>query len=69
MDLSLIHISSTIVGLAALLASAATPLVLWWRNDLPEAKLFLLLSALLWIMHHANIARLVGGAETKIGDN
>jgi len=56
-------------SLAALLASAATPLVLWWRNDLPEAKLFLLLSALLWIMHHANIARLVGGAETKIGDN
>jgi len=54
-------------SLAALLASAATPVVLWWHGDLSEAKLFLLLSALLWIMHRANIARLASGSETKIG--
>ena len=31
------------------------------------AALFLLLSALLWIMHRANIARLLNGSEGKIG--
>jgi acyl phosphate:glycerol-3-phosphate acyltransferase len=54
-------------SLAALIASAATPFVLWWSGHVPEAKLFLLLSALLWLMHRANIARLVGGTESKIG--
>ena len=54
-------------SLAALVASAATPAVLWWSGDLPEAELFLLLTVLLWIMHRANIARLVAGTESKIG--
>jgi acyl phosphate:glycerol-3-phosphate acyltransferase len=54
-------------SLAALVASAATPAVLWWNGDVPEAKLFLLLSALVWLMHRANIARLIGGTESQIG--
>ncbi len=54
-------------SLAALVASAATPAVLWWHRDLRQALLFALLSILLWIMHRANIARLVGGTESKIG--
>ncbi len=54
-------------SLAALIASAATPVVLWWNGAVPEAQLFLLLAALLWIMHRANIARLVTGTESKIG--
>ena len=54
-------------SLAALLASAATPVFLWWRGDMREATLFLLLSLLLWIMHRANIARLIHGTEGKIG--
>ena len=54
-------------SLAALVASAATPLVLWWNGNWPEAKLFLLLSALLWLMHRANIARLISGTEHPIG--
>ena len=54
-------------SLAALIASAATPAVLWWRGDVAEARLFVLLSVLLWIMHRANIARLVGGTESRIG--
>jgi len=54
-------------SLAALIAAAATPAVLWWHSDLAEAQLFLLLSALLWIMHRANIARLTQGTESKIG--
>jgi glycerol-3-phosphate acyltransferase PlsY len=54
-------------SLAALLAAAATPAVLWWNGNVPEAKLFLLLSALIWIMHRANIARLIRGTEHPIG--
>ena len=54
-------------SLAALIASAATPAVLWWSGNLPEAELFLLLAVLLWIMHRANIARLLRGDESKIG--
>jgi len=54
-------------SLAALVATAATPAVLWWNGNVPEAKLFLLLSALVWVMHRANIARLISGTETRIG--
>jgi acyl phosphate:glycerol-3-phosphate acyltransferase len=54
-------------SLAALVASAATPAILWWTGDVRLAELFLLLSALLWITHRANIARLLSGTESKIG--
>lgn len=54
-------------SLAALIASALTPLGLWFF-DLPNvAALFLLLTVLLWIMHRANITRLLNGSEGKIG--
>ncbi len=52
---------------AALLASAATPVLLWYDNYLQEAQVFGLLTILLWIKHSANLARLVAGTETKIG--
>jgi glycerol-3-phosphate acyltransferase PlsY len=54
-------------SLAALIASAATPIFLWWRGDLKTAALFLLLSVVLWITHRANITRLLQGTEGKIG--
>ncbi len=54
-------------SLAALVASALTPLALWLLNQPSAAALFLALSALLWIMHRANIARLLQGSEGKIG--
>ena len=54
-------------SLAALIASATTPIVLWWTGSENLALLFLLLTVLLWIMHRANIARLAGGTESKIG--
>jgi acyl phosphate:glycerol-3-phosphate acyltransferase len=54
-------------SLAALLASAASPFVMWLMGEQPEAVLFALLTALLWIMHRANIARLISGTESKIG--
>jgi acyl phosphate:glycerol-3-phosphate acyltransferase len=54
-------------SLAALIASTATPFVLWGLGEATPARLFALLTALLWIMHRANIARLLAGTETKIG--
>jgi acyl phosphate:glycerol-3-phosphate acyltransferase len=54
-------------SLAALIASAATPAVLWARGEMHLAALFLALAALLWIMHRGNIARLLNGTEGKIG--
>jgi glycerol-3-phosphate acyltransferase PlsY len=54
-------------SLAALIASAAVPLFLWWNGSNAEAQLFSLLSLLLWVMHRQNIARLINGTESKIG--
>jgi glycerol-3-phosphate acyltransferase PlsY len=54
-------------SLAALIASALTPLALWLLDRPAAAALFLGLSALLWIMHRANIRRLLDGSEGKIG--
>jgi len=54
-------------SLAALIASAAAPALLWYDRYLQEAQVFLLLSVLLWIMHRGNIARLLNGTEGKIG--
>jgi glycerol-3-phosphate acyltransferase PlsY len=54
-------------SLAALTASVVTPAFLWYGRDLQEAQVLLLLSVLLWIMHRANIARLIEGTEGKIG--
>jgi acyl phosphate:glycerol-3-phosphate acyltransferase len=54
-------------SLAALIASALTPFGLWFLGRPSEAALFLLLTVLLWIMHRANIARLLNGTEGKIG--
>ena len=54
-------------SLAALVASAATPAFVWWISDARVALVFALLSVLLWIMHRANIERLLVGTEGKIG--
>jgi acyl phosphate:glycerol-3-phosphate acyltransferase len=54
-------------SLAALVASALTPPALWFLGRPDAALLFLLLSVMLWIMHRANIARLLAGSEGKIG--
>jgi glycerol-3-phosphate acyltransferase PlsY len=54
-------------SLAALIASATSPLFLWWRGEDAEAGLFAVLSIMLWIMHHSNIERLLRGRESRIG--
>ena len=54
-------------SLAALIASALTPLALWLLHQPDAATLFLALTVLIWIMHRANIGRLLRGTEGKIG--
>ncbi|NEU13974.1 glycerol-3-phosphate 1-O-acyltransferase PlsY [Methylobacterium sp. BTF04] len=54
-------------SLAALIASAATPIVLWATGQPRVALLFLLLAALLWWKHAPNIRRLIDGTEGRIG--
>ena len=54
-------------SLAALIASALTPPILWALHIPRAAALLALLSVLLWIMHRANIRRLLDGSESKIG--
>jgi acyl phosphate:glycerol-3-phosphate acyltransferase len=54
-------------SLAALTASLATPFTLLLLGRQPEAALFTLMTVLIFIMHRANIARLINRTEGKIG--
>jgi len=54
-------------SLAGLIASALAPPILALIGQREEAVIFVLLTALLWIVHRANIARLARGSESKIG--
>jgi acyl phosphate:glycerol-3-phosphate acyltransferase len=56
-------------SLSALIASAAMPVVVWLSRDVQDAQLFLLLTAMLWFTHRANIVRLMRGTEPKIGES
>jgi glycerol-3-phosphate acyltransferase PlsY len=53
---------------SALTASAITPGALWWLGQPRAAVLFAVLTVLVFVMHRANIARLIDGTETKIGN-
>ncbi len=52
---------------AALVASAAVPLVLWVMGEGQMAELAVLLVALLWWRHRENVRRLFAGTEGRIG--
>ena len=54
-------------SLSALIASLATPLLLWWLGHPQFAVLFAMLTLLLWFTHRENIRRLAAGSEGKIG--
>jgi glycerol-3-phosphate acyltransferase PlsY len=55
-------------SLAALVASAATPVALLLFGQISAAAVFAALTVLLWIMHRTNIARLMNRTETRIGE-
>jgi glycerol-3-phosphate acyltransferase PlsY len=54
-------------SLAGLVASFATPFAMFAFHGTRAALLFVLLTAILWIKHTANIERLIAGTEPKIG--
>lgn len=54
-------------SLSALIASAATPVVLWLLGEPGIAGMAIILVALLWWKHSQNISRLLAGTEGKIG--
>jgi acyl phosphate:glycerol-3-phosphate acyltransferase len=54
-------------SLAALVAAAASPFLLWAFASHDVALLFAVLSALVVVMHRANIGRLMAGTEPRIG--
>jgi glycerol-3-phosphate acyltransferase PlsY len=56
-------------SLSGLVACAVTPAVLWALDKQIEAALFVVMAILVFIMHRANIARLMAGSETKIGQS
>ena len=54
-------------SLAALMASALSPLALVAFGQMPTAVLFFALTLLVWWKHSENISRLMSGQEGKIG--
>lgn len=54
-------------SLASLAASMVAPVVLWFIGTPTEALTFAIMGVLAFIMHRPNIARLIGGTESKIG--
>jgi len=54
-------------SLSGMTACAASPVILWALGKPLEAALFFVMAILVVIMHRANIARLIAGTETRIG--
>lgn len=54
-------------SLAALTATAVVPVALWALGRADLGLLFLILSAIVWAKHHANIRKLLAGTENRIG--
>jgi glycerol-3-phosphate acyltransferase PlsY len=65
----LIAVVTRYSSLSGLIACAATPAILWTLGLPTPAKLFFVLTLLVFIMHRANIARLIAGTENKIGQS
>jgi len=54
-------------SLAALVASVAAPIFLWWLGHPALAALFAVITLLVFYAHRENIRRLLAGSEGKIG--
>ena len=54
-------------SLSGLIASALMPPLLYLGVGSKSALLFLVLTAIIWVMHRGNISRLLAGTEPKIG--
>jgi len=54
-------------SVSSLAAAIVAPVILWFVATPPDALLFVALAVLTFFMHRANIARLIQGTESKIG--
>ncbi len=54
-------------SLAALVATLATPIAFAVLGERPQAIVFAVLAVIVWWRHAPNIARLMGGTESRIG--
>lgn len=54
-------------SLAALVATAASPVILYFLGYPPVAAMFLVMAVFVWWKHSENIHRLLAGNESKIG--
>ena len=54
-------------SLAALIASVAVPLTLFYLGRIDYAVLFTIMTAIVFIKHRTNISRLLAGTESRIG--
>lgn len=54
-------------SLASLTASLVAPILLWFIGASADALTLAVMVVLTFIVHRANIARLIGGTESKIG--
>jgi glycerol-3-phosphate acyltransferase PlsY len=54
-------------SLAALVASVAVPLTLFYLGRIDYAVLFAVMTVIVFFKHRANISRLLAGTETRIG--
>lgn len=55
-------------SLSALVATAITPIALYLSGDAIVALLFAVMTVITWYKHRANIQRLLGGTESRIGE-
>jgi glycerol-3-phosphate acyltransferase PlsY len=62
-----VAVASRYSSLAALVATAASPVILYILGYPPVAALFLLMAIIVWWKHSENISRLLAGKESKIG--
>jgi len=62
-----VAVLSRVSSIAALVAIAATPVWLFYFEERQLMELFILLGVIIYLAHHQNIARIIKGKETKIG--
>ena len=55
-------------SLAGLITAIVVPVALFFLGHVQAAELFTVMSAIIFIKHRANIARLLSGEESRIGD-
>jgi glycerol-3-phosphate acyltransferase PlsY len=54
------------VSLASILTAVFAPVLAWLLGEIQPAQLYLLLAVIVVVKHHANIARLLKGQESKV---